>query len=449
MTSADIVGQWSGVLNIQGTQLPLVFHIMTSGQGLSSTMDSPEQHQYDLVVDSTSYKAGTLLFMVKNLRLEYSGQLNAKGDFEGTFTQNGYTFPLTLSRGMVKKNMDLRPQEPKAPYPYQIDSVTFENKKAGVALSGTFTRPKPEGKYPVVILISGSGPSDRDEMVFGHKPFLVLADYLTRQGLAVLRYDDRGVGHSTGDYTQTTTLDFAADVESALNYLATRDDVDTKHMGLIGHSEGGVIADVVASRNRSVAFIVRLAGPTLRGDKLLMLQTRVLSLAMGATDEQLAQSQTINRGVYDLLLDETLPPLKRPYVLEDYLKKAYQELGTDMTDKDLKDAVAQLITPWFVSYVRLDPMDYFKKVKCPILALDGSKDLQVPAKENLGLINDFVAKASTSAPKTNIKTVELPNLNHLFQPCDKGLPSEYSTIKTTMSPDVLALIWAWIQPLTL
>ncbi|MCZ8215835.1 MAG: alpha/beta hydrolase, partial [Cyclobacteriaceae bacterium] len=265
-----INGQWNGLLKVQGTQLRVVFNIKQTENGLSATLDSPDQGAKGIPTTASSFENGVLKIAIANLTVEYEGTLGSDNIIVGTFKQAGQTFPMNLSKEKVEKEKIVRPQEPAKPYPYYSEDVTFENKSAGISLAGTLTLPKKEGIFPVVILISGSGPQNRDEELMGHKPFLVLSDHLTKNGIAVLRYDDRGTALSKGDFKTATSADFATDVEAAMAYLKTRKEINKKKIGLIGHSEGGLIAPMVASRSKDVSFIVLLAGPGIPGDSILL-----------------------------------------------------------------------------------------------------------------------------------------------------------------------------------
>ena len=217
----DITGTWNGVLKVQGMQLSLVFHINKTEKGFSSTMDSPDQKAFGMPVTTTNFENSKLIIAIANPRIEYEGVLGADGNIIGNFKQSGQSFPMNLSKGKVEKEIIKRPQEPKKPYSYYTEDVVFENKVANINLAGTLTLPTKDGIFPAVILISGSGAQNRDEELLGHKPFLVIADYLTKNGIAVLRFDDRGTAMSKGNYTTATTLDFASDVEAAVQYLLT------------------------------------------------------------------------------------------------------------------------------------------------------------------------------------------------------------------------------------
>ena len=278
----------------------------------------------------------------------------------------------------------------------------------------------------------------------GHKPFLVIADYLTRGGIGVLRFDDRGTAQSSGDFKTATTFDFSKDVEAAFNFLLTRNDVDKKKIGLIGHSEGGVIAPMVAARNNNVVFIVLLAGTGVRGDKLLLMQTEAIGKASGMSEADLEKTMKINAGAYDLVLkSENTEKLKselKAYFTET-MSGALAVIPPEQKEAQLHAMTEQLASPWMQYFIRYNPIPALEKVKCPVLALNGSKDTQVPPKENLSAIK----KALETGGNKNFKTVEQQGLNHLFQECESGSPAEYARIEQTFSPKALEEIWKWIK----
>ncbi len=424
----DISGEWNGKLKIQGVELRLVFHIEKSGEGYTATMDSPDQGEKGIPVAKTTYENAVLKIELPNLGINYEGVLNDNEIFEGTFKQGGLSMPLKLS----KQKIEIRkPQEPLKPYPYYCEEVEFVNEKDKVKLSGTLTLPQKEGKFPAVVLISGSGAQNRDEEILGHKPFLVLADYLTKKGIAVLRFDDRGTAKSTGDFYTATTFDFATDVDCAVKYLQNRKEIDKSKIGLIGHSEGGVIAAILASKNNNIAFIVSMAGGMLRGDKQLLLQKRKIEKRLGVPQARIEENQGVFTDVYKMVLNEKLNTNELKTALFDYFKAKYSE-------KYAKDLTNQLTFPWLVSFVRLDPKVYLEKVTCPILAINGEKDLQVSAEENLAVIKAVFKK------RDNVTIKKFENLNHLFQECKTGLPVEYGTISQTISPVVLEEVASWV-----
>lgn len=446
LTAQNITGEWNGALKVQGTQLRLVFTITKTDTGISATMDSPDQGAKGIPTTTTTFENSILRITIANAKIEYEGTLGNDNIIVGTFKQGGQSFPMNLSKEVIEKEKLVRPQEPIKPYSYYAEDITFENKKAGIRLAGTLTLPQKEGVFPVVILISGSGPQNRDEELLGHKPFLVLADYLTKNGIAVLRYDDRGIASSKGDFKTATTADFATDVEASIAYLKTRKEINKKKIGLIGHSEGGIIAPMVANKSADVAFIVLLAGTGIQGDKLLLLQQKLIAKVSGVSDEDLLKSELTNRKVFDIVnQSNSLEQLKTD--LTNYLKQTLKEdpkaeKPEGMSDDDLvKLQVNQIANPWMHYFIKYDPASTLEKVKCPVLALNGEKDLQVPPKENLEAIKKALAKGGNK----KVTTKELPNLNHLFQECKTGSPNEYATIEQTFSPTALTEILKWIQ----
>lgn len=447
--SQDITGQWNGALHIQGTSLRLVINITKTASGFSSTMDSPDQGAKGIPVTSTSFDNGTLKITVSNLQIEYEGVLDKDSVITGTFKQGGQAFPLSLSRKTVEKVKLVRPQEPVQPYPYYSEDISFDNKKAGITLAGTLTLPKKEGQYPVVILISGSGPQNRDEALLGHKPFLILSDYLTKNGIAVLRYDDRGTAASTGNFKTATSADFATDAAAAIAYLKTRKEIDHKKIGLMGHSEGGLIAPMVASQSKDVAFIVLLAGPGIKGGDILLLQEYLIGKAAGAPEEDLKKNEALSKKAFALTYQSTntekLTTDLTALIVQALKENPSAEKPAGMSDEDFAALqVKQMTSPWMQYFIKYDPTPALEKTTCPVLALNGEKDLQVPPKENLAAIKAALTKAGNK--KFTVK--ELPNLNHLFQECTTGSPDEYATIEQTFSPTALAEILKWINSQT-
>ncbi|HVA98296.1 MAG TPA: alpha/beta hydrolase, partial [Bacteroidia bacterium] len=425
-------------LKIQGIQLRIVFHISKTDNGFTATMDSPDQKVKGIPVTTTTFENSKLKLEITNLGFEYNGEFEGNA-IKGTLKQNGQVFPLNLSRGETESQTLKRPQEPTKPYPYYSEDISFQNKKANVTLAGTLTLPKKEGIYPAVILITGSGAQNRNEEVFGHKPFLVIADYLTRNGIAVLRYDDRGFAQSTGNFSTSTTFDFASDVESAISYLKTRKEINARKIGLIGHSEGGIIAPIVAvAEPKDVDFIVLLAGSGLRGDKLMLLQKEKLEQAIHIDEQQIAKGQKIFRGAYDIILQSDAADSNLKNKVGTYFKQSF---GDKVPEEQISTITNQIVNPWSIKFLKYNPIPTLEKVKCPVLALGGEKDLQVPPEENLIAIKTALEKGGNK----NVTTKLFPNLNHLFQDCKTGLPNEYSEIEETFSPAALDEITKWIK----
>ena len=444
----DITGQWNGVLKVNATQLHVVFNISKSDKGYSSTMDSPDKSANGIPVTSTAFENSILKLAVSNAQIEYKGEL--KGDeVVGTFKQGGQEFPMNLSRKIVEKKTVIRPQDPIKPYPYYTEDVIFENTQANISLAGTLSLPEKEGNFPVVILITGSGPQNRDEEILGHKPFLVIADYLTKNGIAVLRYDDRGIGKSKGDFKTATSADFATDVESAIAYLKTRKEINQQKIGLIGHSEGGLIAPMVAAKSKDINFIILLAAPGLRGDKVLLQQQELMAKASGASDADIEKSQTLNVKLYDLIVKSTdnqkLKDDLTSLLMETLKNDSTAEIPSGITQQEfVAKQVKQISGPWMQYLIKYNPAFALEKVKCPVLAVNGEKDLQVSPKENLSGIKTSLKKGKNK----KITIIQFPNLNHLFQECKTGSPAEYATIEQTFSPIVLNEIAKWIQKQT-
>ncbi len=442
----DITGEWNGVLKVQGMQLRLVFHVSKTVAGYTATMDSPDQGAKDIPMSKTSYENSVLKIEMAAAQIEYSGKPDSINQIVGIFKQAGQTFPMNLSRKTIEKVVQKRPQEPVKPYPYYSEEVTFENSKDKITLAGTLTLPKKEGKFPVVILITGSGPQNRDEELMGHKPFLVLSDYLTRKGIGVLRYDDRGTNASTGDFTKATTNDFATDVVAAINYLKTRKDIELKNIGLIGHSGGGIIAPMVSVNCKDVAFIVLMAGTGILGGEILLHQQELIGRDGGMTEEDIKKTLHYNKVIFKLINNST-DSAKLRIELTDYIKLNIKDFPEMEIPKDASESsiinrqLAQLTSPWMQNFIKHNPAPMLEKVKCPVLAIIGSKDMEVPAKENLPAIEKALKKSGNKKYTVN----EMSGLNHLFQECKTGMPKEYSEIEQTISPVALETISNWIK----
>jgi pimeloyl-ACP methyl ester carboxylesterase len=439
-------GTWQGSLTVGPTKLRLAFHIAKKADGsYTGTMDSIDQSAKGIPIPSLTYGDGKLKIEMKNIGGGYEGKMSAdKQELEGDWKQSGVSFPLKLKR-TDKAEVLNRPQEPKKPYPYLEEEVTYENKKAGVKFAGTLTLPRTGGPFPAVLLITGSGAQDRNEALLGHKPFLVLADYLTRRGIAVLRVDDRGVGGSTGNTMLSTTADFVDDVLEGVAFLKARKDIDPHKIGLIGHSEGGAIAPWAASRSSAIAFIVLLAGPGLPGEEVLYLQGQAGLERNGASKEILAFERQLQGRLFALVRSEKDNAVVQKKSVEianeefDKLDQASQkELGDVKTKVEAQSKA--LVTPWFRFFLTYDPRPVLRQVKCPVLALNGEKDFQVDPKINLPAIEAALREGGN--PDFTSKV--LPQLNHLFQTCQTGAFSEYSLIEETIAPSALEMMGDWI-----
>ena len=442
----SIEGIWEGKLKVPGTELRIVLNISKNPDGiLTATLDSPDQGATGIPVEEVIFKDNILRLEVKSAGGVFEGKVSE--DFlviEGEWKQFGQSLPLTIN-GVDKAVEIPRPQVPKKPYPYIEEEAIYENKEAGITLAGTLTLPSGNGPFPAVLLITGSGPQDRNETIYNHSPFLVLADYLTRQDIAVLRVDDRGVGESTGDFSQATSEDFASDVLAGVEYLKTCKEIDPKKIGLIGHSEGGIIAPMVAVKSPDVAFIVLMAGTGLTGEEILYLQGALISRAMGVSEEDIIKNRQFNDKIFSVLKEE-----EDSEIAEKRLRQMFMEDWEKMSDEKkeqigdpevfLEAQLQSLLSPWLKFFLTYDPKPILSKVKCPVLAINGEKDLQVPPKENLSAIEEVLKTGGNQ----NYTIKELPGLNHLFQTTQTGLPSEYAKIEETISPVALKIVGDWI-----
>jgi len=443
--SQDLSGTWNGEVKGSKGQIPFVFTIENNDGTYVTTIDIPSKRVLGLKPKATHLKDGKLLVDGSNLGIKYEGKYDkGKMHFEGTFTEGANSFPLNLKKGEAKTaEVNKRPQEPVKPYPYVEEEVIFKNENAGVSLSGTLTLPNKNGKFPVVVLMSGTGPQDRDETISGHKPFLVLADYLTRQGIAVLRYDDRGFAKSTGNHAVSTSRDFVDDAICAVQYLKTRKDMNKKNIGIIGHSEGGSMAPMIANRSKNVSFIVLLAGTGIPGSEFSLMQSKAFrpfpvpnEKAYEDAIREAIKIASSNKNLDDVKSEltthygNTIAPILKPMV------------GSD--DK-VKEIIGKLVegrtTPHSRYFYNYNPQDELKKVKVPVLSLNGSKDIQVNATVNQSGIRSALSKSGNK----DFKVIELPNLNHFFQECETGKMDEYSKIDQTFSPIALQEISKWIK----
>ncbi|MEM7371387.1 MAG: alpha/beta hydrolase [Bacteroidota bacterium] len=446
----DITGTWNGLLEVPGAKLRVVFHIESNGEEYSTKMDSPDQGAFGLATDETTWDNGTLTLKASALAMVYEGKWDEESEgFTGTFKQGGGAFPLSLSREEVKKEEEEpkpRPQDP-TDFPYKQEAVNFTVPQGGHTMAGTLTIPSDGQFEQVVVLISGSGPQNRNEELLNHRPFLVLSDHLTRQGIAVLRYDDRGVGESTGKFGTATSRDFANDASAAVAYLASRSDMNGKKIGLAGHSEGGMIAPMVASENEQVDFIALLAGPGIPIPELMLLQTDKIAEAGGASEEERATNKKASAQAFSLVKKhrtastEDLSEILTSFLEEEFASLS-EEQKKEIGDKGIfiQQQVKTLLTPWFRYFLTFEPDDYLSKVSCPVLAVNGELDLQVTSKENLNGIQKSLEKARNR----QVTIHEFKQLNHLFQKSTTGAPSEYADIEETFNPEALSFISDWI-----
>ncbi len=454
---------WLGTLNAGVQKLEIQVRVYASHNEKKTTfVDSVSQNlggfKADLKIDGNKMSLD-----VPALKAKYVGEKNAEAtEIAGKWTQG---IPLELRLTKVKsvapseRAAPKRPQTPQQPFPYQIEDVTFKNEADGTILAGTFTRPTSGGPFPAAILISGSGPQDRDETLLDHRPFWVLADHLSRRGIAVLRFDDRGVGKSTGAFANATTEDFARDVRSAIAFAKTAASIDPRRVGLIGHSEGGLVATMVAARNKEVAWVVLMASPGVNGEEILYSQGQLIMAAEGGDEEAKKKQRVLQEHVFAKVKELKPSDDIEPFVsgVVDKIIASTNELDPNSEPKkdepnESETAGRAVLTamiranmqamndPWFRFFTRYEPGPDLQKITCPVLAINGEKDVQVDPKLNLPKIESSLKAGGNSA--FSIK--ELPGLNHLFQTCKTGGVSEYQSIDETFSPLALESISSWL-----
>lgn len=420
--------EWTGTIDIpvQGAKGLALNKIKIDDKHISFTLPVGAPAEFDLTVDEDAKHA------------------------KGTMLQHGQTFEVVAERITEQESTNVgpsRPQTPKPPYPYKVEEVTFPNDKDGFTLTGTLTLPEKTGAVPAIVMITGSGTQDRDETILGHKPFQIIADYLSRRGMAVLRFDDRGAGGSKlamDKLLVSTTEDMANDVRAAVKYLRSRDEIDAKRIGLIGHSEGGVIAPMVAADDEEIACIVMLAGCGVPGRQILPRQLERISLSAGIPRENVNRQLKAQAKWMDLLakgapLDELRPAVRDLVVAQ--VEAGGQKLDDAKIDEKVELALKAESSPWMKFFITFDPATALKRVKCPVLALNGTLDMQVIADDNLPAIES----ALKAGGNQNVKIVRLPGLNHLFQQATTGLPGEYGIIEETISPKALKATSLWLR----
>lgn len=438
-------GDWKATINRNGVDLRLILHIRTTDSGTSATIDSPDTMANNISVSDLTKDGDQVGYKIAIIDGVFKGTLTDPNTLVGTWDVEGeetLTITYTRTDEVIKRN---RPQVPTEPYGYQVEEITYKNTRADdVTLSGTLTYPDGEGPFPAAILISGSGPQDRDETVFGHQPFLVLADHLTKQGIAVLRYDDRGVGESTGDYSSANSADFATDANAAFEYLLTRSDIDHDSIGFIGHSEGGLIAPLAitdpklgANADQPIAYMVMLAGPGTSAMQISSSQRRLIAQSQGVTEEDLNKSDAINKAIVHAAANATSSQDAKDKIRAVLTPDAMEILG--INELQAQNVIAQNSSPWIRYFLGYDPADYLPQIEIPILALNGELDLQVPAPENLAGLRTLLK----DNPDTTI--IELESLNHMFQHAKTGAMGEYNDIEETFSPQAMKLISEWIN----
>lgn len=433
----QIIGTWHGDLNINGISLAIVVNI----DGLSAdsiTMDSPEQSAFGIKVDKAEFNDNSFYLEISSIGASLSGEMPTGDSIKSLFTQHGKSFPLILKRGKYVPKP--KKQDPKD-FPYIVEDVEIFNSETNVKLAGTLTAPYDYKCDKIVILVSGSGLQNRNEEILGHKPFLVLSDYLTRNGIAVIRYDDRGFAKSTGDPTNATTYDLSLDAESVVKFIKNDSRLKDMKIGIIGHSEGGMIAPMVAERNSDVDFIVMLAGPAVEISQLMARQNYDVLKSSGISEDVAKQYTKLVTKEYKFLKDKKLSIDDKKSKVLAVMKEMEELVPSGSDDEALQTNVEIMFSPWMYYFINFNPQDYLCKVKVPLLALNGDKDVQVYSKDNLA----GVEKAMKKAKNQKYKILELKGLNHLFQKCIFGSPNFYGRNEETFNEDAMKTIAEWIK----
>lgn len=437
-------GTWEGTLQA-GVDLKIVFHIAKDGKVKA---DSPDQSAFGLPCSDAIINQNEIRFEITEVKASYTGKLVNDSTMEGIFTQ-GVDLPLTLKK---KGNPGLRkrPQTPLPPFPYSTEEVIYPNADSTLRFGATLSIPAGKGPFPAVVLITGSGPQNRDEEILGHKFFMVLADHLTRNGILVLRADDRGVGKSTGNFSKATSEDFAKDISTHVDYLLTRNEVNKKWIGLIGHSEGGMIAPMVAAARKDIAFLVLMAGPGVKCMDLLVEQNVAIARTAGTSEAAMDGLRTLFRKMATAVLataDMKTAFASASAIADDWAAQTdssiQQSLGVETKkkrDQYVRSLVLEFQTPWFRYFLQFDPAPWLQKIKCPVLAINGEKDIQVISGQNLPGMKAALKKSKSK----NYEVKELPGLNHLFQTCTACNTGEYGELEETLSPLALNSISEWL-----
>lgn len=444
-----IAGDWQGILNVPGSELHVVFHIKDSS---GTTMDVIEQGVNDIPASGVILNGDSVRINISKLGAYFAGKINSTDEIKGRWFQGGASLPMDIRRNEKPVALKLnRPQTPKAPFSYISEDVIFQNADKSIQYGATLTLPKGTGPFPAILLISGSGAQNRDEELFGHKPFAVIADHLTSHGYAVLRVDDRGVGKTSGERTSTTSADYVKDAAAAVDYLNSRKEINKKKIGLAGHSEGGMIAQILATQRKDIDFLIFLAGPGIKSTELMMEQNGAILKRGGASDEIVTEYlklyNSITQGV---VAAKTTTEVKSN--IADAIKKwravtdpQIVMATTGITDNTSEDVVAekisqQFIDPWIRYFLAYDPQPYLEQINAKVLALNGDKDVQVISASNLKGIETALSKS-----KAKYTTKELPGLNHLFQTCSRCTVDEYAKLEETFAPMALNVMVEWLD----
>lgn len=447
---SQFVGNWEGSVDVgKGILLKLIFHITQSGDTLSATMDSPNQGVMGIACQHLEALGDSIIIDMSNVGVVYNGKLDGQA-IRGKWFQAGRSTSIDFFK--TEKTTGLaRPQTPEPPFDYKVEDVIYHNKDKSIQYGATITMPKGNGPFPTVMLITGSGQQNRDEELFGHKPFAVIADYLTKRGYLVIRVDDRGVGKTTGDVLNATTADFANDVMQGVNYLETRKEVNTKKIVLMGHSEGGIIAPMVASKRKDIYAIVLLAGPGIKITQLMEEQSAAILEGSSPDSNMVQRYKVLYHDMETAVLsatDSNDAKNRINLVMDRWTKLTSPQIvsALGLENSENKDAYVRSFVDiynnkWFNYFLRMDPTPVLESLTCKVLALNGEKDVQVIAKSNLNGIREALSKSKSAG----FDVGEVPGLNHLFQQCNTCTSGEYGAITQTISPVVLTAIGDWLD----
>lgn len=443
--------KWEGFIKAGKTELKLILKLEVE----KCLLEVPAQALMDY--PSTKYKVtkdSLFISFSGMLQADFVGKKQADTLITGNWIQSSISYPISL----IKKKEYIRPQNPQQPFPYKVENVTYFNKDKSIKFGGTLTTPEKGDKFPVAILITGSGQEDRDETLFGHKPFLIIADYLTRNGIAVLRVDDRGIGETTGKETlsNATSYDFAKDASAGIEFLKERKEINPMKIGLIGHSEGGLIASIIGSERKDIAFIVSMAGVSVSGDVLVLSQIETglrknktpkhsidSILAIEKRTLDILRKEPDNRLVGKMIQKQLSLKLlmKQDSLTQKYFMVTQKDGFTTLNMDELGKRYITRMSPWFRYFISYTPTSVLNKINTPFLAINGEKDTQVLAKLNLNGFESIFKKYG----KKDYKIISYPELNHFFQHCNTGYMDEVETIEETMSNDVLNDMTNWIK----
>jgi pimeloyl-ACP methyl ester carboxylesterase len=445
------IGIWEGKISA-GVDVRMIIHVSKTADGqYGVSLDSPDQGIKGIPASSVRLTADSIYVEVSGGSVRYAGKIVNDSLINGQFSQ-GRSFPVNMKKVMAVTELN-RPQTPKPPFPYRSENVLYTTPDRTINYGATITIPEGKGPFPAVLMLTGSGPQNRDEEILGHRPFAVIADHLTRNGFVVLRVDDRGIGQTTGDNTKATTKDFAEDARISFEYLLNRSEVDKTKAGLIGHSEGGMIAQILGADRKDIAFIVMMAGPGTKIIDLMVEQVEAVRLQSGMPRQYLDAYLDLYRGIASsiALSDIAAAPANAKNVLDAWLHKTdavtalYATGISDSASKEkfIQNFIDELNRPWFRYFLQYDPAVNLRKLTARVLALNGDKDIQVISGTNLPAIRS----ALKDRKETEYRIMEVPGVNHLFQECRSCTIQEYGTLEQTISPAVLAIITEWLKAL--